>query len=33
VNYDFKDLKIGMEVRFAEEQGKIQASSVTVIKH
>jgi ribosomal subunit interface protein len=35
VNYDFKDLKIGMEVRFVEEQGEKgpQASSVTVIKH
>jgi ribosomal subunit interface protein len=35
VNYEFKSLKIGMEVHFVEEQGEKgpQASSITVIKH
>ncbi len=34
INYDFKHLKVGMEVRFVEEQGEKgpQASSVTVIE-
>ncbi len=34
LNYDFKHLKVGMEVRFVEEQGEKgpQASSVTVIE-
>ncbi|MFH1702307.1 MAG: HPF/RaiA family ribosome-associated protein [Nitrospirota bacterium] len=35
LNYDFKHLKVGMKVRFVEEQGEKgpQASSITVIKH
>jgi len=35
LNRDFKQLKVGMEVRFVEEQGEKgpQASSVTVVEH
>jgi ribosomal subunit interface protein len=35
VNRDFKHLKVGMEVRFVEEQGEKgpQASSVTIVEH
>jgi len=35
LNHDFKHLKVGMKVRFVEEQGVKgpQASSVTVIEH
>jgi cold shock CspA family protein len=34
VNRDFRHLKVGMEVRFAEEEGEkgLQASAVTVIE-